>query len=31
MAESNEYVEKLKKFADSIGGTFRYQKVRERE
>ena len=25
MAESNEYVEKLKKFADSVGGTFRYQ------
>ncbi len=25
MAESNEYVEKLKKFADSVGGTFQYQ------
>jgi len=25
MTESKEYVEKLKKFADSVGGTFRYQ------
>jgi len=25
MHESNEYVEKLKKFADTVGGTFKYQ------